>query len=555
MKKPGLVRWNFPLYLAGAAILAAAYIFLGLSTHVKSLLEQRLSALNGAPVTIGSAKFSLNGPRIELVGIKFQDAQDVSRTVLTVHRAHMELDMQAFLRNRIVVEDGKAEGLELHPLNFTSAPAAESGSISSASEFLASPDREQLPSDEVWKAVPSVQATTALQAEIDSQVNEWQKQLSSLEKEAEGQSQDLNLNKDNETHLKIVQAQAAKSRAELDQLEAKVRAEGNVLLGKIGTLAELVPHDMTVVRQAVKMPNLEFKNLNSEIGAKVTAPLLGLAENFQERLIPWLLSKEQSRLPRYSRRQGTDFHFEGRLLPPRLWVQKFELNSKATPDGVIGDAAGRIADLSSEPHHYAASFSLQASFPKAEVDNVQLEASIDHKDKIDDRLQLNVTRFPVRGLDFARTPNLRVGIEQAEATLNLELLTTREASIVNLKSQMTKISYRNETQDEALKKVFDDTLGGVMVIEMESSAQGKPQSRLSGPDMHWTYVSNLSDQLRVGLQKTLGEEFAEFNARIKERAELNGIESRKALESELVTKSDAVQQKIAGSKNLLNVAR
>ena len=38
------------------------------------------------------------------------------------------------------------------------------------------------------------------------------------------------------------------------------------------------------------------------------------------------------------------------------------------------------------------------------------------------------------------------------------------------------------------------------------------------------------------------QEFAEFNARIKERAEQKGIESRNALETKLVTESDAVQQ-------------
>lgn len=558
MKRRGLIRWNFFFYLALMAFLVGIYAFTGISGHVKSILEQRLSELNGAPVKIGYASFSWKDLDITLENIEFQDADDPSRTVLTIARMHMNLDTQAFLRNRFVVKSGGAYGFELHPLIFSSATAVskpETSSIAAASDFLQNPDRAQLPDEAVWKAVPSVQATTALQSEIDNQVGVWQKRLVALANDAQTQNQDLQQNKENETHAKIVQAQIEKSRVELDNLEAQVKAEGNVLLEKIGTLAELVPHDVTVVRQAVKIPNLEFKDLGHELGSRMSAPLLDLAENFQGRLIPWLLAKEQVLLPRFGRRQGTDFHFEGKYLPPRLWIQDFELISHASPSPQYGEAIGRIQDLSSEPHHYPASLSLQASFEKAEVSNVQLEVHLDHKDKIDDKLQLTVAKFPIRDLDFARTPTLRLGIEQAAATLNLEYVASREASIVNVKSQMTKVSYRNETQSETLRKVFDSALGLVTTIDLEASAQGKPNAGLAGPEMHWTYVSNLSDQMRVELQKTLGQEFAEYNARIHERAEQKAVEARQALETKLVTESDAIQQKIASSKALLNGAR
>lgn len=555
MKKHGLIRWNFPAYLIVISLLAVGYIFFGLKTHVKSLLEQRLSALNGAQVTIGDLTLSPTGPRIELETLRFYDAQHADRVQLTLSQVKLDLEWQAFLRNRFVVTSGSVSGVQLHPLIFGKDQGTEAqakGSVAAVADFLGNPVRGQVPEESVWSAVPSVQASSALQSEIDNQVSQWQKQLASLQKDVSSQSADLSQNKENETHTKMVEAQLARSLVELNSLETKVKADGNVLLGKIGTLAELVPHDMTVVRQAVKLPNLEFKTLGSELGQNLTKPLIGLAEMFKDRLIPWLLSREQELLPKFARLQGTDFHFEGRLLPPRLWIKTMEFTSKESPDGTLGDVIGRVQDLSSEPRHIPASISLQASFPGAEVLNVQLEAAIDHRNNArDDKLQLNVAEFPIRDLDFSRTPNLRLGVEQARANLNLEYVATESSSILNLKSTMTKVMFRNETAKESLKSVFDQALAPLTTIDIEASAQGNPKALLSGPGMSWTYASNLSEQVRGELQRILGEEFAEFNARVREKADQKGLAVRTALESKLVTGSERVQQEIAEARNRL----
>lgn len=555
MKNRGLIRWNFPVYLIGAVLLFVAYVFIGLNQHIKSLLQQRLSALNNAPVTIGELSFSPSGPKLELKALQFYDRNQADRVQLRLHQVTLDLDWQAFLRNRVVVTSGQITGVEVQPLAFK--PLEKQGhagrdSIGFAGDFLASPERGQIPDDDIWKKVPSVQATSALQSEIETQVTAWQKQLETLQKDILAQTTDLQQNSGNETHAKIVQAQLDKSMVELSNLESRVKADGNILLGKIGTLAELVPHDMTVVRQGARMPNLEFKTLGSEVGSRLSAPLIRLAEDFQERLLPWLQKREQNLEPKLGRLQGTDFHFEGRLLPPRLWIQKMDVQSKASPDGAVGDAIGRIQDLSSEPHHYPALLTLQASFPKAEVSNLQLDASIDHRDRvIKDRLNLAIAALPIRDLDFARTPSLRLGIEQAQASLNLDYTVEAQSTILNLKSSMSKVIFRNETQSESLKTIFDEALSPLSGVEIEASGQLNHLATSLQKDLQWSYVSNLSDQLKTSLQRTLGQEFSEFNGRIKERAEQKGVEARKSLETKLVTESDAIQQRIAGAKSSL----
>ena len=60
MRRPGLIRWNFFGYLIVVATLGLAYLFLGLDGHVKRLIEQKLSVLNGANVHIGKASFRVS---------------------------------------------------------------------------------------------------------------------------------------------------------------------------------------------------------------------------------------------------------------------------------------------------------------------------------------------------------------------------------------------------------------------------------------------------------------------------------------------------------------
>jgi uncharacterized protein (TIGR03545 family) len=554
MKKRGLIRWNFPIYLIAVALLFTGYLFLGLDRHIKALLEQRLSALNGAPVTIETLRFSGRGPSLELKTVQFFSRDEPDRVQLKLQTVTLDLDLQAFLRNRTVVTGGQITGIELASLVFrplTSSETRGPESIGFASDFLANPNRGQLPDDAIWKTLPSVQARAALQSEIESQVQAWHKQLDTLQKDIQQQKADLRQNSENETHAKIVQAQLDKSRVELMNLEGRVKADGNVLLGKIGTLVELVPHDMTVVGQGSKIPSLEFKTLGLEVGGRLSAPLLRLVEDFQERLLPWLESREQSLTPKMGRLQGTNFSFEGRLLPPRLWIQSLDILSKASPDGAVGDAIGKIQNLSSEPHRYPARLSLQTSFPKAELANLQLDATIDHREgALRDKLYLTIAALPVRDLDFVRTPSLRLGVEQALANLNLEFIVDVRATILNVKSVMTKVAFRNETQSESLKTVFDEALAPLRQIVLEASGQSNQVVHSIRDDLRWSYASNLSDQLRVSLQKVLSQEFAEFSGRVKERVEQQVMEARKALEAKVVSESEAIQREIAVARDL-----
>ncbi len=219
------------------------------------------------------------------------------------------------------------------------------------------------------------------------------------------------------------------------------------------------------------------------------------------------------------------------------------MDSKESPDGFKGEVAGHVSDLSSEPDQYPARLSLQASFKNVEISNLQLEAQIDHRnDRIDDRLQLNISSYPVRDLDIVKTPSLRMGIEQALSSLNLEYLAQKDGVSVSLNSVLDKVIYRVETASEPLKKIYDDALAPLTSIQMDATAQGKL------PHIHWTYSSTLSERLLSVLQQLLNQEYAEFAARIKDKAYQRIVESKQALETALVSESDAVQQKITGEK-------
>ncbi|MBC7532378.1 MAG: hypothetical protein H7318_12435 [Oligoflexus sp.] len=561
MKRPGLIRWNFFGYLLFAVLALAAYTFLGLDGHVKSLMAQKLSALNGAEVTIEKAIFRLNGPRIELEKLVFKDPLRPERIQFEIEKIQMDLEWPALLRNRLVVKDSTATSVHLNaiqpPLSVVGDGQTLVGSqtvhsLAFASDFLSNPSRTQLPPDDAWSVVPSVQAKNGVTSEISAAVEGWKKQLDSLVDENKQQTEAIKgtenqtAEKDAEAHVKIIIGQLEKSRLELEQLETQVKADGNILLNKIQTLAELLPHDVTVIRQNVKLPSLEFKTIAAELGAEQARPAIGLVDDFYFRLLPWLEKKEQPLRPSYGRNQGTEFYFSGRLLPPRLWIKKLEISSKESPDGETGDVSGHIADLSSEPDQVAAHLSLQANFKKAEVANVQLEAQIDHREgRVDDRLQLNIASYPVRDLDFVKTPSLRMGIEQATASLNLEFLVQKDSGIINLSSVLDKVIYRVETNSEPLKKIFDEALAPLTSLQMDANAQGRL------PNMHWTYSSPLSERLRTVLQQVLSQEYAEFGARIRDRAYQRVVEAKQTLETNLVMESDGIQQKIASEKEAL----
>lgn len=564
-KRPGLIRWNFFGYLGVAVILTLAYIFVGLDLHVKSLVSQRLTALNGAPVTVGHATFKLSGPRIVLEQITFMDPRNPEFVQLEVQNVKLDLDWQPLLRNRIVVKDGVASGIHLNDLRTPPVPAPvnslvapqSSPSLSAASAYLASPGRMELPPEDAWKAVPSFQAQHALNSEISTQVAAWQKKLDDLVATHQQQTQSIESTQQtshdkeagSESLRKIMVGHIEKTKLDLDQLEISIKSEANNLLTKTQSLNELIPHDVTVIKQEARLPSVEFNNVAAEVGAEQIRPILSVVDNFYFRLLAWLERTEQPMRNSFGRQQGTEYFFVGKYLPPRLWLQKLDIISKESPDGKLGEVVGHIKDLSSEPFNYPAHLSLQASFKKAEVENLQMEAQIDHtRGQVDDRLQLSVASFLVHDLDFVKTPTFRLGIEQATAKLNMEVLAQTDSSTMTIATTMNKVSYRVETESEALKKVFDDALSPLTSLEMSATAQGKL------PALQWTYASNLAERLRTALQGVLSQEFAEYNARLRDKAYQRVLESSKILEASLVTASDDMQKRILAEKEKLVTA-
>ncbi len=559
--RPGIIRWNFFGYLTGAVLLTLLYIFVGLDRQVKSLVVQRLTTLNGAPVAIAKASLKLSGPAIELEKIEFMDPRSPERVEFEVAKVQLQLEWPAILRNRLVVREGFASGVRLNPgpplpkipapVNSLVAPQSPQ-SLSYASDFLANPDRMQMPTDEAWRAVPSFQAQNGLTSEMETQISGWTKQLDSL-LETHGQqivaiqnAHQQSSDKNNDALAKIMIGQLERGRLDLDHLEVQVKAEANQLLTKTQSLAELIPHDVTVVKQGVKFPGLEFNSLSSELGAEQIRPLMSVVDNFYFRLLAWLERPEQEMRDASGRQQGTEHYFVGKNLPPRLWIKKLELVSKESPDGYSGEAVGHIQDLSSEPFHHPAHLSLQASFKRAEVSNLQLEAQIDHSgQKVDDRLQLTIDSFLVQDLDFVKTPSFRMGIMQATAKLNMEFLAQKDSSTINVRTVMDKVSYRVETESGPLKKIFDEALSPLNSLQMDGSAQGKL------PALRWTYSSNISDRLRTVLQQKLSQEYAEYNARLRDRAYQRLVDARKKLEARLIAASEAIEGRISSEKEKL----
>ncbi len=555
MTRKGLIRWNFLGHLLILALGLGLYLWLGLDTHIRKNLETKLTALNGGDVTIKAASFAWKGPRLHLEGIAFKDPLRPDRVRLVIGQADFQLEWPALLRNRIVVDDALARDIYLPPLpepltetakGASLLPNSPTQSLAIASDYLSKPDRGRIPEESAWQTVPSVGAAQALDAEIDARVMQWKQQLEGVTADLRQSDDNIPPEQDTPNHVELTLSQLEKSRGELDQIAVQVKDDGNALLQKIESLSEIAAHDMNVIRQGVKLPSTEFPHLTSELGTLDARSALGLVDDFALRLLPWLQQREQRLQASLGREQGVEFYFTGRKLPPRLWVKKLEFVSKEAADGSTSAVQGQITDLNSEPDKRPAYGKILGSFGRAEIEGLDLEARIDHRGgRVVDRLQVAVQSFPVRDLDFIRTPGLRVGVVQADANLNLEYYGQKEAALINLRHTMEKVSYRVEADSPGVKRIFENTLAPLTTLQFDASAQGRlPQPR-------WNFSSNMSDRVKSGLRQVLTQEYAELFARIKERADSGVGGAKKKLEGKLAEAIDAIQKTIASENDKL----
>jgi len=496
-----IVRWKGLALIGTLVALACLYVTFFLDIHLKAAIEERGSQLNGAQVNVARLKTSLFNRTFELQGLEITDRRDPLRNAFEVDAVQFTFLLGPLLRRKLVVEDLKVSGVHYRTLR--KVPGEQiidnSGTPSLvdrlASGFYAEIRKElgENPFRNIGQLLTGLDLSSRvesglnglssqvrineLRAAIAAKGEEWEKIAnapidSTVTKTGDGTGREPASAITNENERLIAE------QARLLQIVKKISIESHELRQQIGAVDELITKDVASLRSKLNLPRLDFDDL--------TRNVLGPALITQlEKLTYWVeLSRKkmpvgsragQVTMVTQTRSEGTNVNFGKMAAFPAYLLLKGGITSELAPESNRGQIHAQIDGLTSDPPIYGhpSIFSLTANFPFAAIDNLKVQATIDHTGESEkESFVLTADSFPLDNFAINDAGDLTLSVKKARCRLNARAAFEKDQLRGTLVANVSGVQYGVTSRFKRIEETVRYLLSQFPSFTVEATIEG-----------------------------------------------------------------------------------
>ncbi len=491
------IRWQGLITFAVVFGGFAALMLLVVDGCVERTVEKTGTWMAGARVDLRSADVNLFPLGITLKGLEVTDKEEPMTNAVEISRMAFSLDGLNLFRRKVIIEEMAVEGVRFGtPRKTSGAVAKEPKKKKEAAEdslfalpSIEMPDMKKVLQEEEIRSLAEIEA---LKADIRKAKEEWKKRTDELPDKAsaeEYRKRIKDIRKDKGRGIKDIQAQLKEAKAVKEAIDRDLK--------KIREARQAFSNDMTSLRRRVdaaeKAPMEDVRRIRDKYGVSpqglqnMTQLLfggqisgwVGKGVYWYGRLKPVLERSKQQKggvqVVKPARGAGVDVRFREYQPLPNFLIKKVNASIQPT----AGTFTGTIRNITPDQDVLKAptTFVFSGS-DMQDVGAVTFDGVFDHVDpaRSDDRMNLRVQEYRVKGLALSKSSDLPVTLEQGvmDLTMNGSYRQNRINATLTARVSSAQIAAGTGGSSNRFAQAVSSTLAKVSAFTLTADVQGTP---------------------------------------------------------------------------------
>jgi uncharacterized protein (TIGR03545 family) len=547
-KKSGPIRWNAIVPFLIVTALAYFYFLMFFDGHIRKAFEWAGYKIVGAEVNIGRLKTNFINGNFQISKIQITNADKPEFNSLEIDDIRFDLNWDALLRVKFVIEEIAVEGLQFDSKRKFKGrvappepPSDEPGFadqlkakainklgrdnqnniLGDTAQFLKTGNFDSQIS-ELKSKLGAKNLVESLNSKWKNKQLEWQQKVKTLPS-----NEEINSYKDRLSKIKF------KDFSDVSELNSSAKEAEN-LIQNLNTRATQISDLKREFDDELKQVDVDKKAVEAQIKADINYLKSHLqipkidAANFAKDLFMGYLTPHLQKLDKYKalaqkylppkyakmvegkktaepdqtikplpRSQGLTYEFPVQNGYPLFWIQKISLSSKSNLQNDFGDISGVISDVTSNQDQIGKPTSLEISgeIKKLSVTGIKLFGVFDGRGPNSKIIfDFGIKSYPLQDLKLLDTKDGRISITTATSTIEtgIKIVDFNQLSF-KLVNSFNNVKFDISAQDAVVNEVLRSTLGGVSQFDLQASAEGE--------------ISNLAFDIRSGLGRDLERAF------------------------------------------------
>jgi uncharacterized protein (TIGR03545 family) len=548
---PPLFRWQYIAPRLAIVVVVVLTVRYGLDPALRWTIVTSGEAALGAKVEVADLQTSLRGGELTITGVAAANPGKPMRNLVESSTIRLQIDGAQLLRKRVVVHDGRIEGLKFDSERTTS------GALEIVPETAAEPSAL----DPIYAAASDAAAgwfddltgrmeqdllgSLATPQTVEELRRRWPEQYQKLKSRADDlKAKSMQI----ETAFREAKKNPLRGMQQVDELRkqlAATEAELRTTLAEIKALPDQAKADRAAIDVARKKDQ-EFLREHLKLSGidpdELNRYLLGETATGYLEQTAWWMDQVQKFIPKNriaapERIRGTNVLFAGRRLPAML-IERVELAGDARVDGEPLAFSGVLSDVASEPQLHERP--LQLTIRSTGAVEGLLVMEIDRRGEVShDTLTLDIPKLNLAHRTLGRADKLAVSVAPGAASVkaDVRLDGDRLAGTIELMQSSTLAAKTPALRDDRIAAVLQESLSGVDRLEARIKLAGtmkRPSIRIE---------SNVGAQLAAGASGAVKKYLTERKDRIMAKVQGQVDEQLALLQAE----RDKAQQELTAA--------
>lgn len=586
------------------SVLLWAFFFFFFDGLAKWAIERGAYSALGAELNIESFKSSFLKGNVEVNKIELTDKEKPSLNAIEISDVKFDVNMDAFLRLKIVIENVAVEGIQFQSTRRSPgrvAPAKptdpnepsftdqlknkaldklakdnDGNFVSDIASFLKSGDANaQLKNIE--GLIKSKQLANDLNQKWTQSKTDWDKRIKDLPKQSDLDSYKQRFEKIKYKDFKSPQElqdsinQFNNLKAEVDTKVKAVNETKNQLSTDVNqiqkdykSLEAQVKTDIDTVKTHFKIPKLDAKYFAKSLFMDYLTPYTQKLDRYKDTAKKYLPAKyaklldkkdtteksDDNTIQPHPRDKGTTYEFPVTWGYPMYWIQNVSISSKSNTRADYGDISGTIKDITSNQKQInkPTTFNVSGDFKSKSIFGILFNGLFSNiKESPEVSFNGAVSSYPLQLINLINNKDVSIEIPKSQNSLKFNGKTVGfKFYDINFENNFKGVNFGVKAPDAIVNEILTKTLTPINDFNLFASAKGDIKN------LDIDINSNLGSKLETAFSNLLQAKLKEVNAQVQKMIDDEISKQRGELEKKVSELSQGYVKDLSSSEAALN---